>query len=288
MRREGEDVEATAQLVLKENDEYTRETSDFDNQDDDDLNEAYTDRSTPYRSSNKPLWHRLRFLLVPNFLPPILKSNQLNPRFIGLIFGISFVTTVLVIYSYGSPRPPPPTIAPSAPVAEIITTPTTSPIIEIAAPTHTPISKPNAEFCTTWPVEADGSYDLDSQDRSSEIVESHSIAPEGGWQKPEGFKIIAMVFFGRKRYVDILDCYLRQNLASNGGYVDEVWFMVHTEEKEDIVWLNALVKDVPDYKVVGQEKGCQSNNGRYGCLWEHATADNTLYIKLDDDIVSCP
>ncbi|KAI1363538.1 hypothetical protein F5Y08DRAFT_329332 [Xylaria arbuscula] len=190
MRRDEQDVEATAQLAPKENDEYTCETSDSDYQGDDGLNEAYTDRSTPYRSSNKPFWH----------------------------------------------------------------------------------------------LEADGSYDLSSRDRSGEIFRHHSIAPKGGWQKPDGFKVIAMVFFGRKRYVDILDCYLQKNLASNGGYVDEVWFMVHTEKTEDISWLNALVRDIPDYKVVGQE-GCQSNNGKYGCLWEHATEDNTIYIKMDDDIV---
>ncbi|KAI0517718.1 hypothetical protein F5B22DRAFT_645426 [Xylaria bambusicola] len=279
MRRDGEDVEATAQLVRKENDEHTHENSDFDYQDDDSAHEAYN--NDRYRSSSKPLWRRLPFVSMPNSLPPILKSNKLNPRFIALIFGISFVTTVLVIYSY---RPPRPTDASPAPAATTATTTTATASLILAAPTHTPLFKPDPEFCTTWPVDEDGSYDLDSQDRSSEILEHHSIAPEGGWRKPEGFRIIAMVFFGRKRYVDILDCYLRQNLASNGGYVDEVWFMVHTEVQEDISWLNALVKDLPDYKIVGQE-GCQSNNGRYGCLWEHATADNTMYIKLDDDIV---
>ncbi|OTA62769.1 hypothetical protein K449DRAFT_433684 [Hypoxylon sp. EC38] len=32
---------------------------------------------------------------------------------------------------------------------------------------------------------------------------------------------------GRKRNVDILDCYLRQNLVSNGGYLDEVSLCAH-------------------------------------------------------------
>ncbi|KAI0431268.1 hypothetical protein F5Y09DRAFT_330459 [Xylaria sp. FL1042] len=150
-------------------------------------------------------------------------------------------------------------------------------------PIHTPLAEPNPQFCTTWPVDAQGNYDLDAHERSSQL-EHYSIAPQGGWQKPGGFKIVAMVFFGRKRYVDILDCYLRQNLASQGGYVDEVWFMVHTQEEDDVAWLGDLVRDNPDYKIVGQ-KDCQANDQKYGCLWSHATGDNTLYIKLDDDII---
>ncbi|KAI1804629.1 hypothetical protein F4811DRAFT_561670 [Daldinia bambusicola] len=63
-----------------------------------------------------------------------------------------------------------------------------------------------------------------------------------------------MVFYGRKRYVDILDCYLQQNLASNGGYFDEVWFMAHTKDKDDVAWIEDLVKKTPGYKVVGKGK----------------------------------
>lgn len=163
--------------------------------------------------------------------------------------------------------------------------------IATKSPNSTEIGNPSSpklsdEFCTTWPVDEEGNYDLSTHDRSSQ-VEPYSIAPQGGWQKPEGVRIVAMVFFGRKRYVDILDCYLQQNLASNGGYLDEVWFMVHTKEDEDIQWLNRLVTKSQDYKIIGQ-KDCSTNNSKYGCLWKFATEDNTIYIKLDDDIVSYP
>ncbi|KAI1190388.1 hypothetical protein F5B17DRAFT_87282 [Nemania serpens] len=147
---------------------------------------------------------------------------------------------------------------------------------------HEPF-KQNGQFCTTWPVDKDGNYDLDAQDRSRR-VKSHRVAPPGGWQKPGGVKIIGMVFFGRKRYVDILDCYLQQNLASNGGYLDEVWFMVHTEVAEDLEWLNGHVAKNQDYKIVGEED-CKTNDKKYGCLWNFATEDNTMYIKVDDDII---
>ncbi len=278
MKRDGADIEASAQLVSKEGDDDARENADFDfdyADNDNNANDAYGGWSTQYRASPRQLWRRMRSVSLPNWLP-IVKSNQLNPRYLAFIFGVSFVTTVLIVASYAPPRP---TATSSIPAA----TPTT---IEWSGPTHTPLAKPVSEFCTTWPVDAHGNYDLDSHDRSSH-VELHSAAPQGGWQKPGGFKVVAMVFFGRKRYVDILDCYLQQNLASNGGYVDEVWFMVHTEKKEDVDWLHGLVMNNPDYKIVGQEN-CQSNDGKYGCLWSHATGDNTIYIKLDDDIVSYP
>lgn len=32
------------------------------------------------------------------------------------------------------------------------------------------------------------------------------------WEKPEGMKIVALVFYGRRRYVEILDCYLKVHL----------------------------------------------------------------------------
>jgi hypothetical protein len=41
--------------------------------------------------------------------------------------------------------------------------------------------------------------------------------PGGSWPV-----VKAMVFFGRKRYIEILDCYLQRNLVSNGGILSEV------------------------------------------------------------------
>jgi hypothetical protein len=41
--------------------------------------------------------------------------------------------------------------------------------------------------------------------------------PGGTW--PD---VKALVFFGRRRYIDVLNCYLRSNLVSNGGLLSEV------------------------------------------------------------------
>lgn len=135
------------------------------------------------------------------------------------------------------------------------------------------------EFCTTWPVDQEGTYHPKA---TPQKVQLDSFAPTGGWKKPRGIKIIAMVFYGRKHNVDILDCYLRQNLASNGGYLDEVWFMVHTSVKDDVEWLRGLTGGEPGYRFV--ELG-DCTDGPYGCVWEYAVDDDTIYIKIDDDIV---
>ncbi|KAI1338091.1 hypothetical protein F5Y15DRAFT_407742 [Xylariaceae sp. FL0016] len=144
-----------------------------------------------------------------------------------------------------------------------------------------PAPEHNDKFCTTWPVDNNGKYELNAGDRVSDF-RIDSMAPKGGWRKPEGLKVIAMVFYGRKRYVDILDCYLQKNLKSHGGYLDEVWFMAHTQDKDDIAWVEGLVLDNPNYKIVGQGV-CEEE--KYKCLWEYATDDKTIYIKIDDDII---
>ncbi|RYP86643.1 hypothetical protein DL769_000711 [Monosporascus sp. CRB-8-3] len=137
------------------------------------------------------------------------------------------------------------------------------------------------KLCTTWPVNKDGTYT--PQPKTSPKLHLESYAPEGGWKKPKGIAVIAMVFYGRKRNVDILDCYLRQNLAANGGYLDEVWFMVHTTVQDDVEWLENLAATEPGYKYV--DLG-DCTTGHYGCMWEYAIDDDTIYIKIDDDIVS--
>ena len=140
------------------------------------------------------------------------------------------------------------------------------------------------EFCTTWPVDEDGKYHREMETSPERQLHLDSFAPEGGWKKPEGLSVVGMIFYGRKRNVDILDCYLRQNLASNGGYLDEVWFMVHTENKQDVDWLRDLVKDEPDYKYI--DLGNRTTD-YYGYMWEYPVEDDTIYVKIDDDVVSC-
>ncbi|KAI0887120.1 uncharacterized protein GGS22DRAFT_104696 [Annulohypoxylon maeteangense] len=140
-------------------------------------------------------------------------------------------------------------------------------------------------YCTTWPVDHEGKYipQPKLKSRRHQSLYLDTFAPADGWKKPRGLKVVAVVFYGRKRNVDILDCYLQQNLVSNGGYLDDVWFMVHTQQAEDIAWLNEFVKKDPLYKF--KSLGSCGEEETYGCIWENMVESDTLYIKIDDDIL---
>lgn len=99
------------------------------------------------------------------------------------------------------------------------------------------------------------------------------------WVKPTGIKIIALVFYGRPETVSILDCYLKQNLASNGGFLDEVHWAVNTDHKDALEYLDKLVKTSDGYK-----KTVLPGLG-FDSVWKHGVKKGNIYIKIDDDIV---
>jgi len=99
--------------------------------------------------------------------------------------------------------------------------------------------------------------------------------------KPEGLKAIGFIFYGRPMFVNVLDCYLRKNLAVNGGYLDEVHFLANTLVLEDLDYLDGLVEQVPQYVRVNY-------SGPWNTLWNYTAnfEPDTIFIKIDDDVVS--
>lgn len=74
-----------------------------------------------------------------------------------------------------------------------------------------------------------GNLHMDTASCSSNGIIPHSLETASALpgidhksQVPSSTKVVALVFFGRRLYVDLLDCYLRQNLKVNGGLLDEV------------------------------------------------------------------
>lgn len=62
--------------------------------------------------------------------------------------------------------------------------------------------------------------------------------------------------------------------------MDEVHWMANTENEFDLKYLDDLVESVEPYKIFSiAELG-------YANIWAHAKEKNTLYIKIDDDMVS--
>ena len=58
--------------------------------------------------------------------------------------------------------------------------------------------------------------------------------------------ITALVFYGRKQNVEILIKYLKVNLRKNGGILDRIKFAVKTKNKDDLDYLNELIKLNPN------------------------------------------
>ncbi len=62
--------------------------------------------------------------------------------------------------------------------------------------------------------------------------------------------------------------------------MDEVHWMANTVDEFDLKYLDGLVESAESYKKFSiTELG-------YASIWSHAKENNTLYIKIDDDIVS--
>lgn len=108
----------------------------------------------------------------------------------------------------------------------------------------------------------------------------HKDPSTKSWVKPKGVKIIALIFYGRPETVSILDCYLKQNLVSNGGLLDEVHWAVNTHNQTNLKYLDGLVETSEEYKkIVLPNLGFES-------IWKNAVKRDILYIKIDDDVVS--
>ena len=101
--------------------------------------------------------------------------------------------------------------------------------------------------------------------------------------RPEDYKLYGLVFYGRHVTVEILDCYLRKNLVSNGGRLDAVHFVVNTDDEADLAWIDQLVSQVEDYKAIRLEEGTDPRD--YERVWAQAVESGHLYIKFDDDLV---
>ena len=101
------------------------------------------------------------------------------------------------------------------------------------------------------------------------------------FDKPVDFKIIGLIFFRRPPTIAILDCYLKKNLVTNGGFLNEVHFAVNTENKADIKNLDQLAKTNKLYKKVPLPDGRLG----YKEAWIASVVPEHIYINIDDDMV---
>lgn len=102
-------------------------------------------------------------------------------------------------------------------------------------------------------------------------------------QKPSQ-RIVGLVFAGRQAYVSILDCYLQRNLVRNGGWLDEVLWLIATPSSSDEAYLKELVASVPEYTSHHASEFEPDGKKNYAARYQYCERD-TIYIKIDDDVV---
>ena len=98
-------------------------------------------------------------------------------------------------------------------------------------------------------------------------------------ERPKDTKIVGLVFFGRRDRASILDCYLKNNLLSSGGWLDEVVWGVNTDNTNDLAYLDKLLPTTPAYRKV------ELADRSYFGLWNESVEAGNIYVKLDDDVV---
>ena len=103
--------------------------------------------------------------------------------------------------------------------------------------------------------------------------------------KPKSTRIIGFMYYGRRRTVEILQCYLRKNLVSHGGFLDEIRFIVNTDNTADLAYLSELVNEVDEYTKISKNEA-QERTTNYEEMLSKSVTRDALMIKIDDDLVS--
>ncbi|KAK6376884.1 hypothetical protein LTR64_000263 [Lithohypha guttulata] len=100
------------------------------------------------------------------------------------------------------------------------------------------------------------------------------------FQKPG--RIAAFILAGRREFVPLLNCYLERNLVRNGGWLDEVLWIIRTDHEDDRAFVRELVERTPEYISFETRRGDDSRH--YDTIYKQCRND-TIYIKIDDDVV---
>ncbi|KAF4980554.1 hypothetical protein FZEAL_3489 [Fusarium zealandicum] len=101
--------------------------------------------------------------------------------------------------------------------------------------------------------------------------------------KPADVIVSGLVFYGRRSRVSSLRCYLERNMVDNGGWLDEILWIVNTQNKEDLAYLDEIVASNPArHKKVIPEENLATYT--YWKAWRHLERGK-YYVKIDDDIL---
>lgn len=102
-------------------------------------------------------------------------------------------------------------------------------------------------------------------------------------------RVVAWVPYGRERSVSILHQYLRRD--HERGIVDEAWLYLNTDPDQvsDLAYAYDLAKRHPEFiRIVERPADCPHRTPKQrntGFAYRYMTDRDTVYVRLDDDIV---
>lgn len=100
--------------------------------------------------------------------------------------------------------------------------------------------------------------------------------------KPENVTVSALVFYGRRSRVETMKCYIERNMVDNGGWLDEVLWVVNTDKNDDLRYLEELMASNPRYKKIHPDEMVATYT--YKHIWKLLDRGK-YYVKIDDDVV---
>ncbi|KAI8661183.1 hypothetical protein NCS55_00987700 [Fusarium keratoplasticum] len=118
--------------------------------------------------------------------------------------------------------------------------------------------------------------------REWEVTRPENVPPPDALVKPN-VTVSGLVFYGRKSRVESMRCYIERNLVDNGGWLDEVLWVVNTKNQDDLFYLDEIVASNPTrHKLLIPEGHLATYT--YWKAWQHLERDK-YYVKIDDDIL---
>lgn len=97
-------------------------------------------------------------------------------------------------------------------------------------------------------------------------------------------KVVVVTPAGRKRYMEVLF----PHILKQSDFIDEYRIWVNTEDKEDLSFFNELKEQYPEWITLDHSANGEHGYGGSSAIhhfFKNTIDQNTVYIRLDDDIV---
>lgn len=98
------------------------------------------------------------------------------------------------------------------------------------------------------------------------------------------YKLVVVTPAGRKRYMEVL----LPHILKEKDFIDEYRIWVNTNDPEDVKYFEQLEKEYAGFITLDRSADDNRSKGKseaIHCFFKNTVDENTIYIRLDDDIV---